>query len=104
MLQGRYLLKDSSFKIVAPDQLLFLDYCVAQTKAKNQLKSLNEVKGGLAPSQFYCKGEVGKETLIRYPLAHPQELSNEILVDSMYDKYCNLNNEVLVYNQRIIKL
>ena len=101
---GKVFIKDSSFKVVAPDQLLFLDYCVAQTKAKNQLKTLNEVKGGLAPSQFYCKGEVGKRALIRYPLAHPQELSNETLVEaSMYDKYCNLNNEVLVYNQRGIE-
>lgn len=101
---GKVFIKDSSFKIVAPDQLLFLDYCVAQTKAKNQLRSLNEIKGGLAPSQFYCKGEVGKRALIRYPLAHPQELSNETLVEApMYDKYCNLNNEVLVYNQRGIE-
>ncbi|MGG7059661.1 hypothetical protein ACQPUZ_15435 [Clostridium tertium] len=101
---GKVFIKDSSFKVVAPDQLLFLDYCVAQTKANNQLRNLNEVKGGLAPSQFYCKGEVGKRALIRYPLAHPQELSNEILVEApMYDKYCNLNNEVLVYNQRGIE-
>lgn len=101
---GKVFIKDSSFKVVAPDQLLFLDYCVAQTKTKNQLKSLNEIKGGLATSQFYCKGEVGKRALIRYPLAHTQELSNEILVEApMYDKYCNLNNEVLVYNQRGIE-
>lgn len=101
---GKVFIKDSSFKVVAPDQLLFLDYCIAQTKANNKLRSLNEVKGGLAPSQFYCKGEVGKRALIRYPLAHPQELSNETLFEApMYDKYCNLNNEVLVYNQRGIE-
>ena len=101
LASGKFYINDSNFKVAVADPLLFLDYCVAQTKANNTIKNLNEVTGGLVPSEFYVKNEVGKRFCARFPLASYQEITNETLVKApVYDKYCNFTNEMIVFNQR----
>lgn len=108
-LAGKFLLEDSSFKIIAPDAILFMNYIAKQEvkefypngKIEFKITNLNQVAGGLAPRTWYVRGDEGKVFTGRYPMAGFFELSNEQLVQSkLHDRYCLYNNEIITVNQR----
>lgn len=103
-LAGKFLLQDSSFKIIAPDAILFMNYLAKQEFNEYKgfkIENLNQIVGGLATRTWYIKGEEGMRFTGRYPMAGFFELSNEQLVQSkLHERYCLYNNEIVTVNMR----
>ncbi len=88
LMSGKFPIK-GNFKICVADPIAFMNFCMT---------------GSLIPelkdNEFYVSNELGKRATMRFPIAMPQELTVENLVNNeMMDKYCNFTNEIIVINQ-----